>query len=365
MKALTFIVTDKCNVTCDFCAPGCGPTLKNHLTSSQMIKIIEDISRSYILRLVVFTGGEPMLYWWEIQKTIASVRKKSPIAAIRIVTNVSWATSVQKATAILGKLQAAGLTELNYSVDDFHQANIPEQRIINGVEAAHALGLPVLLAHKTYPGSRTNHEYYEALLSRPILSIDSMTASEFEDIKLAISSGYTVPVGRGSENVFAENWIPYRYASDAGSKYCPTSWAMPCREVLNSFTVTADGRLSPCCGLVDRSVRIFSAGDVLQEDVVNVVEKYCSSTLYNWLALEGPGAIRDFINAKHPLFQENAQYVQACQLCQEIFSNEVALKVILEGMPEISASLSIKRCTFEAGICASRKSVGRATGSPI
>ena len=355
MKALTFIVTDKCNITCDFCAPGCGPKLKQHLTSSQMSKIVEDITQAYRLRLVVFTGGEPMLYWKDIKRTIECIRLKSPLTAIRIVTNVSWASSVHKAISILRELQEAGLTELNYSVDDFHQAYIPEQNIINGVKAAQSLEIPVLLAHKTYPNSVSNREYYEKLLSQPIRSVDTMTSSEFKEVKLAISTGYTVPVGRGSENVEPEDWIPSRYSDDAESRYCQNNWEMPCKEILNSFTVTANGKLSPCCGLVDRKLRIFYAGDVLQGNAVEVMEKYCRSTIYNWLALEGPGAIRNFVNSKTLLFQENAQYVQACQLCQEIFSNSDALNIILEGMPEVSTKLCGKRCTFEAGICASRQ----------
>lgn len=234
MKALTFVVTDRCNVSCDFCAPGCGPALRQRLTGEQMNKVVEDVARAHPLRLVVFTGGEPMLYWKDLRDTIERVRARSPLAAIRIVTNVYWATSVRRATSILSALREAGLTELNYSVDDFHQEHIPEQRIVNGVEAALALDIPVLLAHKTYPGSRSSRAYYESLLSRPIQSIDGMTTSEFQRAKLAISTGYTVPVGRGSEHVAIEEWLPDRYAADA-----PAVQALhaegPCLEVLNSF----------------------------------------------------------------------------------------------------------------------------------
>lgn len=350
MRALTFIVTDKCNITCDFCAPGCSPSHRDRLTATQMIKVVSDISRASLLRLVVFTGGEPMLYWREVRSVIQAIREKSPMTAIRIVTNASWATTRPKALAILTDLHAAGLTELNYSVDDFHQQHIPEARIVNAVEAASEVGIPVLLAHKTYPRSKSSREYYEALLGRLIKPIDSISDSEFEELGIAISTGYTVPVGRGSDKIVPAEWIPSRYMDSTSTKYVARSWELPCREVLNSFTVSADGKLSPCCGLVDRDVQIFRAGDVINEDAVHVMEKYCSSTIYNWLALDGPVAIRDFINARQYLFDEHAEYVQSCQLCQEIFTNRKALEIILEALPAIGTSLAIKRCALEAQV---------------
>lgn len=293
-----------------------------------------------------------MLYWKEVRRVIQAIREKSPMTAIRIVTNASWATTRPKALSILADLHAAGLTELNYSVDDFHQQHIPETRIVNAVEAASEVGIPVLLAHKTYPGSKSSREYYETLLARPIRPIDSISDSEFEKFGIAISTGYTVPVGRGSDKILADEWIPSRYMDSTSTKHVTRSWELPCREVLNSFTVSADGKLSPCCGLIDRNIQIFRAGDVIDEDTVRVMERYCSSTIYNWLALEGPAAVRDFINTKQHLFDVRAEYVQSCQLCQEIFSNSRALEIILGAMPEIGLALAIKRCALEAQVYA-------------
>ena len=54
-----------------------------------------------------------------------------------------------------------GLDEINFSVDDFHEAYIPLAYIKNGHDAAVKLKIPVLLAHKALTSSKITVKYLE------------------------------------------------------------------------------------------------------------------------------------------------------------------------------------------------------------
>jgi len=163
---------------------------------------------------------------------------------------------------------------------------------------------------------------------------------------LSITTGYTVPIGRGSENIEANSWIPSKYVNEP--RYNEDNIKKPCSEVLNSYTINADGTLAPCCGLVSRDLQIFRSGNVLEHDAVDVMDKYSKAVIYNWLALEGVGAIRDHVNSIEAVFDPSKKYVQACQLCQEVFSNADALKILQKELDKIGFRLSAKRYLHDA-----------------
>lgn len=339
MKALTFIVTDRCNITCDFCAPGCGPHYKGGLSSKIMIYVFDRLSELGYVPVVVFTGGEPFLFKGNIEKTLRHISSISETPS-RIVTNAYWATSLKKAKKELKTLKEAGLTELNYSVDDFHQKYIPEANIVYGVEAAIELKIPVLLAHKTYNGSKTSKQYYERLIGRKIPDFNDLIREKKEIPLLSITTGYTLPIGRGSDKINKDKWGP--------EKIYENNWKGPCQEILKSIQISPDGQLSPCCGLVDRSIGVFYAGSVIDNDIFDILEKANGSVIYNWLALAGPSGIMDFIKTQDSSLPFLDNYVQNCQLCQEIFSDRRKTDIVLKGLKQLAKPLSIYRCLFEA-----------------
>ena len=257
-----------------------------------------------------------------------------------LVTNASWATSISAARRILRSLKEAGLGELNYSVDDFHQAYIPLAHIVYAVEAALELEIPVLLAHKSYPGSRSSRATYEALLGREITKLEDLPPEEYGKRPLTISSGHTLPIGRGAQQVNPLDWVSPEVTEDC--------WRGPCNEVLKEIAIAPDGRLSPCCGLVDRSIPYFYAGSVIHHDLLEVLEIANKSVIYNWLALAGPSSIMDYIISQDPDIPFLGRYVQNCQICNEIFSDPRKTEVALCGLEAMAGILSIQRCLYEA-----------------
>lgn len=339
MSTLIFTVTNKCNISCDFCAVNCGPSCDGFLSANSMKKIYDNLHHLDKVGLVVFTGGEPFLYREEILKVLKHIKLSEPTFS-RIVTNASWAKSYKVAKKILQEFKDVGLTELNYSVDDFHQQFISLSMIKNAVDAALDLNIPVLLAHKTYPGSQSSKTTYERLFQRNIPDINEIRNEKLHEELLTFSSGYTVPLGRKSEKVNKIDWLPEGYAE--------INWRGPCTNILNSVNISPNGDLMPCCGLIDRDIKLFYLGNVLENDIEDIIEKANKSTLFNWLALEGPSAIMDFIIEVDNSIKFTGKYVQGCQLCQELFTNEKVLSILSENISELGGRISVLRSIFES-----------------
>jgi len=339
MMALNFLVTDRCNITCDFCGPCCGPWYRSHLNAEVMKLIFDRLHSVGLVPVVVFTGGEPLLYRKDVEETIRHIREVSD-TPMRIVTNAFWARNIKTARTLLRNLKEAGLTEFNYSVDDFHQRFIPLSTIKNGIEAAIELGIPVHLAHKTYPNSKSNRSLYEETFERQIPILDQLGPKRRGKELLTISTGYTLPIGRGSELVNLERWVP--------NDLPETQWKGPCKEVLASITISANGYLSPCCGLVDRNLDAFYVASVVEYDVLDILEYANKTVLYNWLALEGPSAIMEYIMSQDPSLQFLGRYIQNCQICQELFSDSRKVVIILDSLERMGKVLSVNRCIYES-----------------
>nr|VFK79647.1 MAG: hypothetical protein BECKSD772D_GA0070982_105818 [Candidatus Kentron sp. SD] len=126
--------------------------------------------------------------------------KKDEVTS-RIVTNAYWGKSEKLARSVLQRLKDASLYEFNFSVDDFHQEHIPYETIKVATELAIEYGFPVLLAHKTYPGSKSSLETFEKLLGRKIPIFEDLSPAEKDEHKLCFSTGATIPVGRGAESI--------------------------------------------------------------------------------------------------------------------------------------------------------------------
>lgn len=338
MKGLSFIVTDKCNIACDFCAPECGPKLKGHLSADFMIDIFDQLRDLMPVSNVVFTGGEPTLFRKDILQTLRHIQVHQPTPS-RIVTNAYWGNKPDKAHAFVEELRDAGLTEFNFSVDDFHQEYIPLPHIKTAIEVCVDLGIPVLLAHKTYPDCAITKQTFDELLGYEIPVFEDLSPEQHKSEPVCISSGATIPVGRGAEDIDLDAWVP----TDAG----PDRWAGPCREVLKNITIQADGSFTPCCGLVERSMPVFYMGDLHRQTLSDVLERANASQVYNWLGLEGPEGLMKAIRQRNPDEPFLGRYLQNCQLCQEVFSSASKKRALAQSLDAKRAELAVKRLVFE------------------
>lgn len=325
---LNFIVTDKCNITCALCGPGCGPNISGSLNAHDMIAVINKAAIRFNLKHITFTGGEPTLF---IRDICHSAKHAASLGCetIRVVTNGAFGRTEKTADAVLARLKDAGVTELAVSVDDFHLVYVPAEDIKRTVLAAVKLNLPVNLSHKSIKGSVTNLLFFKNLIGLPIYDKSLIPENISRSGIITFSTGETQLIGRGKET-YETNCSPNR-----------TLWDGPCSEILKRVTVSPGGEFMPCCNIVDRGIGVFYKGNAV-EFFDDCIENADQTVLYAWLALEGPSSILRDIN------ESNIEFTGQCEACQHIFVSIDYRDRIKSAIHIAAERLFVKKCLYSA-----------------
>ena len=150
LRDLRISVTDRCNFRCPYCMPKevFGPAhafLRDPqlMSLDEMVRIVRSF-RALGVEKVRLTGGEPLLRN-DLAEFIQVLKTGLRIPEVALTTN-GWLLE-KYAPA----LRDAGLDRVNVSVDSFDDATAGRmnglgfkvERVLRGIEAADALGLPV------------------------------------------------------------------------------------------------------------------------------------------------------------------------------------------------------------------------------
>ncbi len=121
-RSAGLLLTYKCNCACEFCYYNCSPE-KNGLMSVDMA-----ISAWQSLRVLAgddarihITGGEPFLYWDQLQQILEQAIRLNLGKVDLIETNGFWATGEEVVRQRLKILDKLGMRRLKISTDPFHQ----------------------------------------------------------------------------------------------------------------------------------------------------------------------------------------------------------------------------------------------------
>src|SRR5215472_202963 len=126
-RQLTILTTDQCTAQCGHCSMNSSPQRRRRLTAEQICRYVDQAVESTEIRLVIFSGGEPLLLGDELFRSLEHVHNRG--LRSRLVTNAYWAIDEKKTAATVARLFSAGLNELNISIDDFHFPYIHPQKV--------------------------------------------------------------------------------------------------------------------------------------------------------------------------------------------------------------------------------------------
>ncbi len=322
---LVFSVTNRCTARCRDCPVVHEGRPPMSLNAGDMIRIMEDVIPYGFLRLVVFTGGEPLLIGDDLKQAIAFAARHGLLT--RVVSNAYWATSKEKARATMRDLQGEGLTELNISCDDFHQEFVPLENVRNANDAALEIGLPLLLAYRRNPEGLIDREYLSKFLG---VELKTFVHGEENPRNNVLLEGVNIPIKSGQ------------------ARDCPASadnsWMGPCDSVLTRVIIAPDKRVQICCGIASGSIDELYIGTLYKDgNLIEILRKGNENLVTNWLALEGPSSIQDFVRSKAPWIDLPESYVNRCHACNELFSRDDVREVLVQHGAEKCGMISVMR----------------------
>jgi GTP 3',8-cyclase len=149
MRDLRISVTDRCNFRCVYCMPKEVFGRDYHFLERRELLTFEEIERlartfvHYGVEKIRITGGEPLVRR-DVERL---VEKLSAIDGLDLTLTTNGSLLPQKAVP----LREAGLTRVTVSLDSLddevftamNDVDFPVQRVLDGIDAAAAAGLPV------------------------------------------------------------------------------------------------------------------------------------------------------------------------------------------------------------------------------
>ncbi|WP_221931686.1 radical SAM protein [Palleronia caenipelagi] len=296
---LAIHLTYKCPASCSHCCFSSGPDVNDTIDVSTASRAIDEASLIKSIKMVGFTGGEPLLYPRELRVLISQAKEYG--FQTRIVTSAAWAKNKRKANQILSSLKEAGLDEISLSYDDAHAEFISEESIVNCVRSAVDNGIPIALNVCVDESTEISGQSLRALFLNESIDISAVYIQE-----TLINT-----TGRARE-------IDLDRTSD------PRRLVGPCDHVLRGPTVNPFGRILPCCGTIP-FYQGLQIGDMRNSTVVESISAAFEDPIINWIAFEGPAAIVECASKNTSNPQMAKDFDSNCEACAALFSRPEVL----------------------------------------
>ena len=270
LETLRISITDRCNFRCVYCMPKEVFGRDHVFLERRELLTLEELARvvgvfsALGVRTVRITGGEPLVrrnVEHLVELLAAIERADGKQLELALTTNGSLLT--QKANA----LAAAGLNRVTVSLDSLddeaframNDVDFPVQRVLEGIDAADAAGLPVKVNAVVKRGANDGDilalaEHFRG--SRHVLrfieymDVGSTNGWRLEDVVSAdeivrrISERWPLePVAAEREDATARRW---RYADGAGEIGVVASVTQPFCGGCSRARLSAEGRLYTC-----------------------------------------------------------------------------------------------------------------------
>ncbi|NQT46263.1 MAG: GTP 3',8-cyclase MoaA [Candidatus Omnitrophica bacterium] len=258
---LRISVTDRCNLRCVYCLPGCGIDNKSHddlLTFEEIVRIA-GIAAQMGINKVRLTGGEPL-----VRKNLAVLVKM--VAEIEGIDEISMTTNGILLKDYAHQLKRAGLKRVNVSLDTLRGDRFKDvtrfgelRDAMEGIEAALDAGLhPVKINVLLLAGVNDDEitDFLRLTIDRPLhvrfLEFMPITGNEFWSEKRFLSCKEAMDIcnrfgrvesanvsGNGpARNFRIENASgTFGFIAALTDKFC---------SACNRLRLTSDGHLKGC-----------------------------------------------------------------------------------------------------------------------
>jgi hypothetical protein len=297
LKGIDILLTYECTSRCAHCCYRAGPGQNNTMTVTEVEGYLAAVT-SQPLEWVLLFGGEPFLHHDLLR---ASIGLAAPLAQVFVFTNGYWATDPNTARQRLAGLQEVGLDYILFSVDAFHQAYIPLERIAIGVDAARELGYQTIdIDNRCLEEPAADNPF-----NRRTRSLMARLAELCDLTGVNVTQGPSQMVGRAADQL-----SHYPMAQTTPPSECPLpSYLGGDLRAPTGVEIHPGGWVNLCAGL--------ALGNARQQRLDEILASYDADAhpIIGVLAREGPSGLRRL--AQSHGYSPTGSYVDGCHLCYE------------------------------------------------
>jgi MoaA/NifB/PqqE/SkfB family radical SAM enzyme len=257
---------------------------------------------------VTFTGGEPMMF--QDQHAELFARCKGHGLQTRMVTNGFWARTVDKGLTVLSRMKEAGLTEINFSADEFHLEFGKAETLRNALECARRLGFTRIISFVSNSATEPLDQL-SAMYGLPRDELEDLRHYEgnyrriaaLKNEKIFVWAGGLIGLGRAAEYPEMLHYYPVEVFVTGG-----------CGEVVNKSVIYPDGDLQACC-CAGGKIKAFTVGNLHQYSLLDLFKKMYSRSHYLFINAYGPKALYDEIAKARPDLPRPKKCTSICEVC--------------------------------------------------
>jgi hypothetical protein len=305
---VALMYSHQCNMTCKHCGILSSPQNKTRMPFEDARRYIDEAAAIGRFKKVTFTGGEPMLFQDEHAELMA--RCKTHGLQTRMVTNGFWAGTVEKGLQVLSRMKEAGLTEINFSADEFHLEFGKAETLRNALECARILGFTRIISfvsNRPVPALDQLSEMYglprHQLEDLRDYEGDYRRIANLKNEKMFVWAGGLIGLGRAADYPDMLHFYPVDIFLSNG-----------CGEVIHKPVIYPDGDLQACC-CAGGKIRMFTVGNLHRESMLDLFRKMHARPHYHFINAYGPKAVYDEIRKARPDLWRAGKYTSICEVC--------------------------------------------------
>ena len=260
----------------------------------QALRLVQETADISSISCLGLTGGEPLLFWDEIQEVM---RQAASIhLPFTIATAAHWAADPREARARIDFMLAQGLSRANISCDPSHEEWVSRETVQraasllaeNGVET-HIVG--------TFKDVSIASSYFESFPKLEALQIHPRIVA-----KVGMATKWSLTA------------LDEEFTLDELTCY---------RRVHHDLVVFWDGKAYPCCSTFNRATPGIVVGNAFQEPLKDIWMRVEGSLKFRTIKRRGFGALYKIIQDRAPELHARLPTAKgcrgACSLCNSIF----------------------------------------------
>lgn len=320
-RVLNISLTERCTAACAMCVTESHPgRTGTDVTEPDLLAWLESARSIPGPAAVCAVGGEPFLMPGALELLVRWARGRGWQASV--VTNCFWATSLDEAERVLGRLRAAGLTRITVSTDGFHARFVPLERVDHAVAAAGRVGLQANLNCVAAGG------FGLRWLRRRLHSFSVL--DQVEEFPC-------LPVGRGRALTALEREVPHGR----------------CGLIVSTLSIRPQGHVYACCGVGGFTAPLYLGH--ASTPLMDLIERALADPLVLALAIHGPRFIAELAGV-------SAVGVDGCHLCYRLLSDPARAAEVRSRLSssDLRLRLSVEHAVL-SGWALRRAGAGKAT----
>jgi hypothetical protein len=329
--------TYTCPAACLHCGSLSSPKERTTLPLETILRTIDEAAVLGFAN-VVFTGGEATLRWDDL---LAGIRHATRLGLpTRIVSNAHWATSDEAAGDRIEKLIDAGLCEINYSTGDEHVRFIPLDRVARACVAAVTRNLPVWVVVELRRDRRVTQKDLE---SHPLIA----GLTDDQRARLTMFEGPWMPLDPGMTEGYEVG-----LATDRDNLAARPG----CSNVLQTYTLQADGNIAACCGIGQRLIPELTVGKADKAGSLGAAIAEAESDFVKlWIRYLGPERLLEWAQQRDPTIEWEGRYAHHCQACARVYQDPRVGRLVRAHYSEMIAPVIeaawLEECELPRRLC--------------